>query len=110
MASDLSGFIYLIKRKGISVRLGPIVSAHQLFAAKDAQEQEELDYMIRAFRKRGYYVGTPEEYEEFRGKVAGDMDGDGDRDADDKAIEEKASAETSKQRKGANKARKQASK
>lgn len=68
---------YLIQREGEGGKIGNIRDAIQLKVGSP---------IVRILKKRGYYEGSKQEWEEFTGLVAGDMDGDGDYDAADKKI------------------------
>ena len=75
--SKIKGLVHLIHREGDNGKIGPIKDAIQVVAGSP---------IIPILKDRDYYIGAKEEWEDYTGLTAGDMDADGDYDADDRKI------------------------
>lgn len=67
---------FLVKREGENGKIGPI---------KDVVRLNVADRRITKLLRDNYYIGALEEYEEFTGKPAGDVNDDGVVDQKDKS-------------------------
>lgn len=75
--SQIEGLVYYITRDGEDGKIGPMSDAVQLSVNSPLRTHLEANR---------YYRGSKEEWEQFTGLVAGDMDADGDHDRKDDTI------------------------